>query len=71
MSLPPLTTLVNNPIDHLAALGEIRLNYPLGEEMALASQNWLSVAEGKQILEGLRNRKDVFGDLYVRFTAGT
>jgi FkbM family methyltransferase len=58
-------------IDHLAALGEIRLNYALGEEMTLASPNWLSVAEGKQILEGLRNRKDVFGDLYVHFTEGT
>jgi len=54
-------------IDHLARLGEIRMNYALGEEMKLASGEWLTVVEGKQILEGLRNRQDVFGDVYVKF----
>jgi FkbM family methyltransferase len=58
-------------IEHLAKLGEIRLNYALGESMNLVAADWLTVTEGTKILEGFRDRRDVFGDLYVRFTAQT
>lgn len=57
-------------IQHLAKLGEIRVNYALGESMNLASAEWLTVVEGTKVLEGFRDRREVFGDLYVRFDGG-
>ena len=58
-------------IEHLARLGDIRVNYALGETMALSSKEWLSVPEGNRILEAFRDRQDVFGDVYVRFEPKT
>lgn len=60
-------------IRHLGQLGVIELNYALGEKYELVNgQRWVSPAEMETILNGFRNDKKLFGDVYVRFlpTAG-
>jgi FkbM family methyltransferase len=54
-------------IDHLSGLGDIRVNYSLGESMEFASPEWLAVPDAVRALEGFRDRQVVFGDVYVRF----
>jgi FkbM family methyltransferase len=57
-----------NCISYLEALGDIRLNYSLGETMALSSQEWLTSTKIKNILEGFRSNTQLFGDIYVQFS---
>jgi hypothetical protein len=54
-------------IDHLQSLGEICLNYSLGESMSLASEEWMSPPEMKSRLSGFGDDHRLFGDVYVRF----
>jgi FkbM family methyltransferase len=54
-----------NSIEHLSGLGEIQLNYSLGESMKLALKNWVSPEE---LISTLRTvDKKEFGDVYVKF----
>ena len=54
-------------IMHLASLGNIRLNYSLGESMALAAAEWISPDRMQMVLRQLPKDLSVFGDIYVRF----
>lgn len=54
-------------IDHLRRLGEIRLNYAVGETMRLALDPWVRPDEMIGILDGFRADHRLFGDVYVRF----
>jgi FkbM family methyltransferase len=54
-------------IDHLQRLGDIRLNYSVGETMQLASPEWMTPQEMIQILLGFRGDNRLFGDVYVQF----
>jgi FkbM family methyltransferase len=53
-------------IEHLSRLGDIRLNYAMGETMSLVLPNWVMPKEMVDILDGERN-SGFFGDVYVRF----
>jgi FkbM family methyltransferase len=53
-------------IDRLAELGDIRLNYSLGEEMRLRLNSWVTITEMKGILSGFGANTQIFGDVYVR-----
>ena len=54
-------------IDHLQRLGNIRLNYSVGETMSLALERWVTHPEMVKILSGFREDHRLFGDVYVRF----
>lgn len=54
-------------LNHLQQLGDIRLNYSLGESMHLALGQWVTLSEITDLLEQFRNDHDLFGDVYVRF----
>ena len=54
-------------IEHLRRLGEIRLNYAVGESMRLALGEWVRPDVMIGILEGFRGDHRLFGDVYVRF----
>ena len=54
-------------IDHLQRLGEIRLNYSVGETMRLALTEWVAPQEMVAILSSFRDDTAVFGDVYVQF----
>lgn len=53
-------------IAHLSSLGDIRLNYAVGETMALVLSEWVASGAMIDILDGQRNG-GLFGDVYVRF----
>lgn len=54
-------------IDHLQRLGDIRLNYSVGESLQLALEQWVPPQEMVEILRGFRDDNRLFGDVYVRF----
>ncbi len=54
-------------IEHLLSLGDIRLNYSVGETMGLALENWVTSEEMIAILSGFRDDRMLFGDVYVQF----
>lgn len=54
-------------VAHLASLGDIRLNYSVGESMALAQQEWLAPDEMQDIFRQLHNDPMFWGDLYIKF----
>lgn len=54
-------------IDHLQRLGDIRLNYSIGETMRLALEKWVAPQEIVRILSSLRDDNRLFGDVYVQF----
>jgi FkbM family methyltransferase len=54
-------------IKHLQQLGEITLNYSLGETMQWDLNEWVGPDEIVKILECYSIESGVFGDLYVRF----
>ena len=56
---------------HLSSLGEIRLNYSVGESMRLVLDKWVGEAEMVEILSGFRTDHRLFGDVYVQFIALT
>jgi len=53
-------------IDYLSSLGEIKLNYSLGESMTFENQEWISPVEMFDALSKYKN-DNIFGDLYVIF----
>lgn len=53
-------------IDYLSSLGEIKLNYSIGESMAFEYQEWISSADMFDVLSKYKN-DNVFGDVYVMF----
>lgn len=54
-------------IDHLEKLGEIVLNYSIGESMKLSLETWMSPTDMKRILLELSKDNQVFGDVYIKF----
>ncbi len=54
-------------IVYLQRLGEVRLNYSLGETENMALGNWVRPAEMIQILSEFRGNYNVFGDVYAMF----
>ena len=54
-------------INYLSTLGDIQLNYSLGESMMLAFQDWVTPQQMVGTLSGYRNDR-LFGDVYVRFS---
>jgi FkbM family methyltransferase len=54
-------------LDHLQRLGDIRLNYSIGESMQLALGQWVTLSEITDLVEEFRNDHELFGDIYVRF----
>lgn len=56
-------------IEHLSSLGEIHLNYSLGESMELCLDEWIEPDQMLDILAGQRDDHVLFGDVYVRFDA--
>jgi len=53
-------------IAHLSGLGDIRLNYALGETMALILTDWVGPETMMDVLDAQRD-SGLFGDVYVRF----
>jgi hypothetical protein len=53
-------------IDHLAGLGDVRLNYAVAETMDLLLDNWVSPREMAGILASFQGDNSLFGDVYVR-----
>lgn len=64
---PELIETTFRCLDHLQSLGDISTNYAVGEEMRFALDGWVSGDEMAAILEGFRNDRTLFGDVYVRF----
>ena len=54
-------------IDHLDEIGDIHLNYSVGETMQLALETWIEPPKMKKILSGFVGDNKLFGDVYVRF----
>ena len=54
-------------IEYLQALGNICLNYSLGETMQLALNQWVTPEEITQILQTIPENNLLFGDIYVKF----
>jgi FkbM family methyltransferase len=54
-------------LSHLQALGDIHVNFSLGESMKLALAEWLSPEEIQPRLDAYHGDKELFGDVYVRF----
>jgi FkbM family methyltransferase len=55
-------------IEHLQRLGDIRLNYSMGETMHLVLEKWVTPQEMVSILSDFRGNNRIFGDVYVQFT---
>jgi len=55
-------------IEHLQRLGDIHLNYSMGETMYMALQNWVNPQEMVSILSSFRDDSRIFGDVYVQFS---
>lgn len=55
-------------IEHLESLGEIRLNYSIGESMKFSLENWIKPEEMKNLLSELSKDSHLFGDVYIKST---
>ena len=55
-----------NCIDHLAILGDIQLNYSIGESMQFSLETWIGAEEMKRVLSSLSGENNVFGDVYIK-----
>jgi len=55
-----------NCIDHLAILGDIKLNYSIGESMHFSLETWIGSEEMKRLLSSLSGETNVFGDVYIK-----
>jgi len=53
-------------IDHLANLGDVRLNYSIGESMQFSLESWIGPEEMKRLLSSLSGENNVFGDVYIK-----
>jgi FkbM family methyltransferase len=56
-----------NCIHHLRKLGDIRLNYSIGETMSFGLEKWVGHEEMSKILSNFGNDNKLFGDVYVQF----
>lgn len=54
-------------IQYLQHIGEIRLNYSVGESMKLSLEEWVNPQEIISILSGFSDDNMLFGDIYVQF----
>ena len=54
-------------IDHLQKIGDISLNYSVGESMTFSLSEWVEPKAMVEILSGFRDDHVFFGDVYVRF----
>jgi hypothetical protein len=54
-------------IRYLESLGDIRLNYSLGESMKLILGSWIKSDEMEGVLSALKRDRDAWGDVYVQF----
>jgi FkbM family methyltransferase len=52
-------------VDYLSELGNIRLNYSLGESMTLSLKKWVSPQKLKEILVEYKGDHKIFGDIYA------
>jgi FkbM family methyltransferase len=64
---PEIIESTFNCIKHLQRLGDIRLNYSVGETMCLALENWITPQEMVTILSGFRDDINLIGDVYVQY----
>lgn len=55
-----------NCIDHLAILGDIRLNHSIGESMQFSLESWIEPDEMKRLLSSLSGESNIFGDVYIK-----
>jgi FkbM family methyltransferase len=53
-------------IDHIASLGDVRLNYSIGESMRFSLESWIKPEEMKRLLSSLSGENNVFGDVYIK-----
>jgi len=65
---PELMASTFKCINHLQSLGDISLNYSLGDTMTLASDKWVTAQEIVSRLSGFGEDNQLFGDVYVRFS---
>jgi hypothetical protein len=49
-------------------LGEIRLNYSVGESMKFSLEKWIKHEEMKNLLSELSKESHMFGDVYIKST---
>jgi len=56
-------------IRYLQSLGEIEMNYSLGEKARLEIKEWLAPDQMIHVLKSHENDSKLFGDVYVRFIA--
>jgi FkbM family methyltransferase len=54
-------------IAHLATLGQVELNYAMGEAMRLELDTWTDPGNLKRLFEASSFNAEDFGDVYVRF----
>lgn len=54
-------------LNHLQKLGDILVNYSVGESMQLALDQWVTAQEMVEILKEFRDDNRLFGDIYVQF----
>jgi FkbM family methyltransferase len=54
-------------IDYLQHLGNIQLNYTVGEKMQLILEEWTTPREMKKLLSNISKESNLFGDVYIKF----
>lgn len=64
---PEFIESIYRSINYLSRLGDIQLNYSLGESMVLALQDWVTQEQMLGILSGYVNDNKTWGDVYVKF----
>jgi FkbM family methyltransferase len=65
--VPEIIELTYKCIDYLHHLGNIELNYTIGETMQLVLEKWTTPDEMKRLLSSISNRSELFGDVYLKF----
>ncbi len=55
-------------LEHLRSIGQIQLNYSIGESMEMALDHWVAVDELMDQLNSYKDSNTIFGDVYVKFT---
>ena len=54
-------------IEHLQSIGDIRVNYSIGETACLVLERWVSPFEMIDIFKGFKCDNELFADIYVQF----
>jgi FkbM family methyltransferase len=65
--VPEIIELTYKCIDYLQHLGNIELNYTIGETMQLILEEWTTPDEMKRLLSSISNGSELFGDVYIKF----